>query len=441
MNRRVASLSVNSKEGMSAQGAINVRNKVSDLQCKLSHAAKQSLDRRFGALYDKIYREDVIWEAWRRVKANKGGPGVDEQDFKYIEETIGVEQFLKEIRDELKSERYRPLPVLRCYIDKPGKSEKRPLGIPIIKDRVCQMAGKLVIEPIFETNFLECSHGFRPGRSAHDAIRVIDRTITFKGQTVVIDADITGFFDNIRQDILMELVERRISDPRVLRLIRMWLEAGVMEEGKYIVGNGLGTPQGGVVSPLLSNIYLHSFDKMFKMSGIPGTLVRYADDFVILLWRNGKKVLREVERMLGRLGLKLHPEKTRVVRAEDGFDFLGIHFQLCPVHMKNAKVNNYCALWPSDKSMKRIKDRIKEVIGRRYSLSLEEMIKELTLVLRGWDNYHRRARCARKRVRKLNGFVRDRLRIFLKRKYSDQSRGTRRVLGNLPARLGLYQFG
>jgi len=426
---------------MSAQGAINVRNKVSDLQCKLSHAAKQSLDRRFGALYDKIYREDVIWEAWRRVKANKGGPGVDEQDFKYIEETIGVEQFLKEIRDELKSERYRPLPVLRCYIDKPGKSEKRPLGIPIIKDRVCQMAGKLVIEPIFETNFLECSHGFRPGRSAHDAIRVIDRTITFKGQTVVIDADITGFFDNIRQDILMELVERRISDPRVLRLIRMWLEAGVMEEGKYIVGNGLGTPQGGVVSPLLSNIYLHSFDKMFKMSGIPGTLVRYADDFVILLWRNGKKVLREVERMLGRLGLKLHPEKTRVVRAEDGFDFLGIHFQLCPVHMKNAKVNNYCALWPSDKSMKRIKDRIKEVIGRRYSLSLEEMIKELTLVLRGWDNYHRRARCARKRVRKLNGFVRDRLRIFLKRKYSDQSRGTRRVLGNLPARLGLYQFG
>jgi len=303
------------------------------------------------------------------------------------------------------------------------------------------MAGKLVIEPIFETNFLECSHGFRPGRSAHDAIRVIDRTITFKGQTVVIDADITGFFDNIRQDILMELVERRISDPRVLRLIRMWLEAGVMEEGKYIVGNGLGTPQGGVVSPLLSNIYLHSFDKMFKMSGIPGTLVRYADDFVILLWRNGKKVLREVERMLGRLGLKLHPEKTRVVRAEDGFDFLGIHFQLCPVHMKNAKVNNYCALWPSDKSMKRIKDRIKEVIGRRYSLSLEEMIKELTLVLRGWDNYHRRARCARKRVRKLNGFVRDRLRIFLKRKYSDQSRGTRRVLGNLPARLGLYQFG
>ena len=179
---------------------------------------------------------------------------------------------------------------------------------------------------------------------------------------------------------------------------------------------------------------------MFEISGIPGTLVRYADDFVILLRRNGHEVLRQVERMLGRLGLKLHPDKTRVVRAEDGFDFLGIHFQLCPARIKEAKLKKYCALWPSDSSMKRIKERIKEVVGRRYSLSLEDMIEELNSVLRGWDNYQRKARSARKRVRKLNGFVRDRLRIFLKRKHSDHSRGTRRVLGNLPVRLGLYQF-
>ena len=421
------------------EGAMNVRSKVSDLQSKLSHAAKQSLDRRFGALYDKIYREDVIREAWKRVKANNGAPGVDKQDFEYIEQVIGVEQFLSEVRGQLKSERYRPQPVLRCYIEKPGKPEKRPLGIPVIVDRVCQMATKLVIEPIFEANFLDFSHGFRPGRSAHDAIRIIDRAITFKGTHIVVDADITGFFDAIRQDILLKLVERRIADPRVLRLIRMWLEAGVMEEGRYIETNGLGTPQGGVISPLLSNIYLHSFDKMFQRSAIPGTLVRYCDDFVILLWRNGKEVVTQVEQMLKRLGLELHPDKTRVVRAEDGFDFLGVHFRLCPVQTKKGK--QYCAIWPSDRSMKRIKERIKKVVGRRYSLSLEELIEELNPVLRGWDNYQRNAQSARKRVRKLNGFIRERIRIFLKRKYSDQSRGTRRVHDNLPVRLGLYQFG
>jgi len=423
------------------EGAMNVRNKVSDLQSKLSHAAKQSLDRRFGALYDKIYREDVIREAWKRVKANNGAPGVDKQDFEYIEQVIGVEQFLSEAREQLKSKRYRPQPVLRCYIEKPGKPEKRPLGIPVIVDRVCQMATKLVIEPIFEANFLDCSHGFRPGRSAHDAIRIIDRAITFKGTHIVVDADITGFFDTIRQDILVKLVERRIADPRVLRLIRMWLEAGVMEEGRYIETNGLGTPQGGVISPLLSNIYLHSFDKMFQRSAIPGTLVRYCDDFVILLWRNGKEVVNQGEQMLKRLGLELHPDKTRVVRAEDGFDFLGVHFRLSPVYTDKGKRKQYCAIWPSDRSMKRIKEHIKKVVGRRYTLSLEELIEELNPVLRGWDNYQRKAMSARKRVCKLNGFIRERLRIFLKRKYSDQSRGTRRVHDNLPVRLGLYQFG
>jgi group II intron reverse transcriptase/maturase len=375
------------------------------------------------------------------VKANKGAPGVDKQDFEYIKDVIGVDQFLAQVREQLKSERYRPQPVLRCYIEKPGKPEKRPLGIPIIFDRVCQMATKLVIEPIFETNFLDCSHGFRPGRSAHDAIRIIGRTITFKGQRIVLDADIVGFFDNIRQDILLKLVERRIADVRVLRLIRMWLEAGVMEEGKYIETNGLGTPQGGVISPLLSNIYLHSFDKMFQMSGIPGTLVRYADDFVILLWRNGKAVRKQVEQMLGRLGLKLHPDKTRVVKAKDGFDFLGVHFRLCPVRNKKSKLKKYCAVWPSDSSVAKVKQRIRKVIGRRYSLSLEELIKELTPIIRGWNNYHKASRPVLKRMRKLNAFVRERIRIFLKRKYSDQSRGTWRVHNNLVVRLGLYQFG
>jgi group II intron reverse transcriptase/maturase len=426
---------------MSALGAINVRNRVSDLQSKLSHAAKQSLDRRFGALYDKVYREDVVLEAWKRVRANKGAPGVDGEDFEYIEEVIGVGQFLEEIRRELKQDRYRPQPVLRAYIEKPGKPDKRPLGIPVIRDRVCQMAVKIVIEPIFESNFSECSHGFRPNRSAHDAIRVIQRTITIRRQTTVIDADIVGFFGNIRQDLLMELVERRISDPRVLRLIRMWLKAGVMEDGKYIETDGLGTPQGGVISPLLSNIYLHSFDKMFQQSRIPGTLVRYADDFVILLWRNGNKVLKQVEQMLGRLGLELHPGKTRVVEAKDGFDFLGVHFRLRPTSREDAKLKQYCAIWPSDRSIERIKQRIRDRIGRRYFLSLEELIEELNPVIRGWNNYHKATNPVKKRLRKLNSFVWERIRIFLKRKYGDQTRGTRRSPHSVTSRLRLYQFG
>jgi group II intron reverse transcriptase/maturase len=230
---------------MSAEKARNVCN-VQALQSKLSHAAKQSLDRRFGALYDKIYREDVLWVAWRRVRSNKGAPGIDGQSIEYIEEVIGVEAFLEEIREELHGKRYRPQAVRRCWIDKPGKPEKRPLGIPVVKDRVIQMATKLVIEPIFETNFLSCSYGFRPGRSTHMAIDAIHETITFKWQNVVIDADIVGFFDNIRQDILLNLLRRRISDPRVLKLIKGWLEAGVMDGAEYTESDGLGTPQGGV---------------------------------------------------------------------------------------------------------------------------------------------------------------------------------------------------
>jgi group II intron reverse transcriptase/maturase len=418
-----------------------MRFKVQALQGKLSRAAKQSLDRRFGALYDKIYREDVLWEAWRRVRANKGAPGVDRQSIECIEEEIGVERFLAEIRAELRSKRYRPQAVLRCWIDKPGKPEKRPLGIPVIKDRVIQMATKLVIEPIFETNFLACSYGFRPGRSAHHAVVAIRAAIGLNRRYVVIDADIRSFFDRICHDLMLTLLKRRISDPRVLKLIRGWLEAGVMEDGEYVESNGLGTPQGGVISPLLSNIYLHAFDKMFQMSGIPGTLVRYCDDFVVILGGNGKRVLERVRQMLSRLGLQLHEDKTRIVHAREGFDFLGIHFRLSRTRKKAAKRKWYCATWPSNRSMGRIKGRIKEVIGRQYGLSLEELIVELNPVIRGWNNYHMAGLPVAKRFRRLNGFVRERLRIFLRRKYGDLSRGTRRVRGSLPVRLGLCQFG
>jgi len=420
---------------------MNVRNKVPELQARLSHAAKQSLDRRFGALYDKIYRSDVLWMAWKRVRSNKGAPGVDDVSIDYVKEVVGEVEFLKEIQEELHRRTYRPQPVLRCWIDKPGKPEKRPLGIPVLKDRVVQMATKLVIEPIFETNFLPCSYGFRPGKDCHDAIDKIRREITFEGCREVIDADIKGYFDNIRHDLLMNLVERRISDPRVLRLIRDWLKAGVLDQGTFHAPDGTGTPQGGVISPLLANIYLHSFDKMFALSGIRGTLVRYADDLVILLHEGGRRVLGKIRRMLNRLGLELHDGKTRIADVHKGFDFLGVHFRLSPVKKQGSWLKESCRLWPSDKSYSRIKEKIRQRIGRRYSLSLEEMIAELNPIIRGWNNYHTRIRSSVQRLRKLNGFVWERLRIFLKRKHSDPTRGSRRIRNKILVELGLCRFG
>lgn len=419
---------------------MNTSKTVQDLQSILSRAAKQSLGRKFGALYDKLYREDVLREAWKRVRSNNGAPGIDEQDFEWIEREFGVCKFLDEIRRELKRQEYRPEPVKRCWIDKPGKPEKRPLGIPVIRDRVVQMACKLVIEPIFETNFLDCSYGFRPGRSPKMAILKIRNAITFKKQTEIVDCDIKGFFDNVDHHTLLNLVRRRISDPRVLKLISGWLKAGVMEDGAFTPSEDIGTPQGGVISPLLANIYLHSLDKMFAESNLFGTWVRYADDIVIAAWGGGQHILEELRKMLGRLKLTLSEEKTRVVKAEDGFDFLGVHFKLCPVTKPGRKLDKVCRLWPSDRSFKRIREKIRMIIGRRYSMSLEEIIKELNPVLRGWHNYHKAVDPHRRPIRKLNHFVWNRLRIFLKRKHNDETRGNRRLRDGLLISLGLYKF-
>jgi group II intron reverse transcriptase/maturase len=435
---------VHEEDGMSADEAINMRSSVHALQSKLSRAAKRSLDRRFGALYDKVYREDVLMEAWLKVRANKGAPGVDEQDFEEIEREIGVTEFLAEIREELRKYRYRPKAVLRCWIDKPGKLDKRPLGIPCIRDRVVQMAVVLVIGPIFETNFLGCSHGFRPGYSQHTAIDAIQKAITFDHLRTVIEGDIVGCFSNLRHDILMRLVARRISDKHLLRLIRAWLKAGVMEDGQYQQSGDAGSPQGGVISPLLSNVYLHSFDKMFQQSGIKGKLIRYADDFVVLLRGDGVRVKLLIGRMLERLGLTMHPEKTRISDARKGFDFLSVHFRVAPVRKRDSKMKEVCVLWPSDKAISRAKEKVQGIIGRQYSLSLEEIIGELNPFIRGWSNYHRchqKTWVKRRRFRSLDRYAYDRLRFFLKRKYNDQTRGNRRVLGNVPKKVGLVQFG
>jgi len=305
---------------------------------------------------------------------------------------------------------------------------------------VVQMACKLVIEPIFETNFLACSYGYRPRRSAKKAILKIQRAITHAKQTEIIDCDIKGFFDNVDHRIMLKLLRKRISDPRVLKLIRGWLKAGVMEDGKYTPTDEFGTPQGGVISPLLANIYLHSLDKMFAESDLSGTMVRFADDIVITAWGGGQHILKRLREMLSRLKLKLSEQKTRLVTAKDGFDFLGVHFKLCPITSKGKKLAQVCRVWPSDKSMQSIREKIRTKIGRRYSMSLEEMIVELNPVLRGWHNYHKAVDPYPRRILKLNAYVWDRLRIFLRRKYNDDTRSCRRLQGGLLTSLGLYQF-
>ena len=373
-------------------------DKVRELQRKLWVCAKRSRTRRFHALYDRIYRSDVLWRAWTRVRSNGGAAGVDQATLRSIEER-GVMQFLEGIQADLKAGRYRPSPVMRRWIPK-ADGKQRPLGIPTVRDRVVQMAAKLVVEPIFEADFLECSYGFRPKRSATQALEAI-REAGNRGYNFVLDADIKGYFDNIQRDTLMELVKERISDRRVLKLIRQWLAAGVMEDGT-VRETLAGTPQGGVISPLLANIYLNYLDRIWQTRCRQiGVLVRYCDDFVVMCQRESqaREALRRVGLVMQRLGLELHPEKTRMVdlrRGREGFVFLG-----CTVRKKRSIQRNprwhFMQRWPSPKAMKRIRERVREMTDARQSgQDVKQIIAKLTPVLRGWGNYFRSGNADRK---------------------------------------------
>lgn len=381
-------------------------DKSRQLQRKLYLAAKRDKERRFHALFDRIYRPDILWRAWEEVKANRGSPGVDDLAIEEIEQQ-GVEGFLQSIAEEVKAGRYRPQAVLRVYIPKPD-GRQRPLGIPTVRDRVVQQACKIVIEPIFEANFLDNSYGFRPKRSAAQAVKAVKDAL-WRGRYVV-DADILSYFDTISHELLETILKKRISDRRVLKLVRQWLKAGVMQEGEWRRSE-VGSPQGGVISPLLSNAYLHVFDMYWqdRYSHL-GKLVRYCDDFVIICKRkrDAEEALQAVEQILLRLKLTLHPTKTQIVSIEEGegFEFLGFHFQKVRSTRsgKPAPMN-----WPGHKAMKAIRGRIGQLTNRSWmKVTLTEVVENLNPVIVGWRNYFRIGNSTRK-FQQLDSYVRKRL--------------------------------
>ena len=361
------------------------------LQHVLYRAAKADPGRRFHALYDKVHRRDVMWRAWGQVRRNNGAPGIDRTTLADVEE-YGVTRLLDELEAELKAGAYRPLPARRVFIPKPGSDERRPLAIPSVRDRIVQAAVKIVLEPIFEAGFLPCSFGFRPQRSAHDGLQVlVDES--FAGSRWVVETDVADCFGSIPHSGLMSAVEERVSDRRLLGLLRAFLRAGVMEQGS-VRRPVTGSPQGGVVSPLLANVYLHRLDRAWR--GAYGTLVRYADDALVMCRSRGQAVaaLARLTALLADLGLEPKAAKTRIVQLSaggEGVDFLGFHHRLVRSRAVPGRAGvTFLARWPARKAMQHARDRIRFMTMRaRLAAPVEQVVQEINLFLRGWAGYFR----------------------------------------------------
>jgi RNA-directed DNA polymerase len=389
------------------------------LQHALYRAAKADPGRRFHALYDKVRRRDVLRRAWVTVRANNGAPGIDKITLAAVEE-YGIDRLLDELASELEEGCYRPLPARRVYIPKPGvRDEQRPLSIPSVRDRIVQAAVKIVLEPVFEADMLDCSFGFRPGRSAHDALQVlIDEC--WRGRRWVVETDIASCFSAIPHDQLMQAVQERICDQPVLKLLRAMLRAGVMEDGQ-LRRPATGTPQGGVVSPVLCNVYLHRLDRAWDEQD--GVLVRYADDAIVMCWSRSQAE-RALERLTGLLaGLGLEPKaaKTRIVHLEvggGGLDFLGFHHRLVRSPGLNGKRPvTFLARWPADKAMRHARDRIRELTRRsRLLRPVKWIVEDLNRFLGGWAAFFRFGNSTA-RFEKIRNYARMRLALFLSKRH------------------------